>query len=85
MEAVFAIPISGGLGYLADSRWETGPLGLFIGLALGFAAFVLRLLKMRGLVAASEAPGAPDLRETKRDNQTRTGAHNRADSKQDAR
>lgn len=84
MEAVFAIPISGGLGYLADLKWEIAPLGLFVGLAFGFAAFVLRLLKMRGLVAASVGPQAPGPGETGRGAETRTGAH-RTDPKQDAR
>ncbi len=88
MEAVFAIPISGGLGYLADAKWETGPLGLFIGLAFGFAAFVLRLWKMRSLVAASDVPTAPGPvapDDTGRNNETHTGAQGSAGGKQDAR
>ncbi len=48
-EAVFAIPIAAGLGYWADRSWETDPWGLLLGLGFGFAAFVLRLLRARGL------------------------------------
>ena len=47
LEAVLAIPIGAGLGYLADKNLETAPVGLLIGFALGFAAFVLRVIRMR--------------------------------------
>lgn len=50
LEAVFAIPIAGGLGYWADSRFGTDPVLLIVGLALGFATFVVRLARMRKLV-----------------------------------
>ena len=50
LEAVFAIPIAGGLGYWADSRFGTEPVLLIVGLALGFATFVVRLSRMRRLV-----------------------------------
>jgi F0F1-type ATP synthase assembly protein I len=50
LEAVFAIPIAGGLGYWADSRFGTDPVLLIVGLALGFATFVVRLARMRRLV-----------------------------------
>ena len=47
LEAVLAIPIGAGLGYWADKNWEMGPVGLLVGFALGFAAFILRLIRMR--------------------------------------
>jgi F0F1-type ATP synthase assembly protein I len=50
LEAIFAIPIAGGIGYWADTRFETAPILLLIGLVLGFASFVLRLSSMRKLV-----------------------------------
>jgi F0F1-type ATP synthase assembly protein I len=50
LEAVFAIPIAGGLGYWADVRFGTGPIFLIVGLVLGFATFVVRLVRMRSLV-----------------------------------
>lgn len=50
LEAVFAIPIAGGLGYWADRHFGTDPVLLIGGLALGFATFVLRLARMRTLV-----------------------------------
>ena len=46
LEAVFAILISGGVGYWADARFGSAPLGLLVGLAIGFGAFVLRLFRL---------------------------------------
>jgi F0F1-type ATP synthase assembly protein I len=59
LEAVFAIPIAGGLGYWADRHFGTAPILLLVGLVLGFASFVLRLARMRKLV---EEP-SPEQRE----------------------
>ena len=58
LEAVLAIPIGIGIGYFVDVRLESSPIGLLVGAALGFAAFVRRLVSMRSLVesAAAEAP-----------------------------
>lgn len=47
MEAVFSVPVAIGLGYWADSRFGTEPIGMLVGAVLGFATFVLRLMKMR--------------------------------------
>lgn len=53
MEAVFAIVIAMGLGYWVDTYFESSPWGLVAGAVLGFAAFVMRLLRMNALVQAS--------------------------------
>lgn len=45
-EAVFAILIAAGLGLWADDHFGTSPRYLFIGTAIGFASFVLRLLRL---------------------------------------
>ena len=50
LEAVFSIPIAGGLGYWADAHFGTSPILLLAGLVLGFASFVLRLVGTRSLV-----------------------------------
>jgi F0F1-type ATP synthase assembly protein I len=55
LEAVFAIPVAGGIGYWADSRFGTAPWLLLVGLVLGFASFVIRLVRMRKLVEESSA------------------------------
>lgn len=45
-EAVVAILIAAGLGLWADTHFDTSPLYLLIGTVIGFAAFVLRLMKL---------------------------------------
>ena len=61
LEAVLAIPIGIGIGYFVDGRLGSSPIGLAIGAALGFAAFVRRLVSMRSLVeGAPPKDGSPD-------------------------
>jgi F0F1-type ATP synthase assembly protein I len=50
LEAVFSIPVALGLGYWADTYFGTSPILLLVGLVLGFASFVLRIVRMRKLV-----------------------------------
>jgi F0F1-type ATP synthase assembly protein I len=45
-EAVVAILIAAGAGYWADDYFETSPVFLILGTVLGFASFVLRLLRL---------------------------------------
>ncbi len=45
-EAVVAVLVAVGLGYLADKHFESSPLCLLIGGAVGFAAMVLRLIRL---------------------------------------
>jgi F0F1-type ATP synthase assembly protein I len=46
-EAVMAVLVGAGFGYWVDRRWETTPYGVIVGVVIGFAAMVLRLLRMR--------------------------------------
>ena len=46
LEAVMAILIATGIGYWADHRFETSPRYLLIGVGVGFASFVLRLVRL---------------------------------------
>ena len=62
LEAVFAIPVASGLGYWADTYFGTSPILLLVGLVLGFATFVVRIARMRGLVE-----DAGEENESKRD------------------
>ncbi len=57
LEAVLAIPIGIGIGYFVDGRLDSSPIGLVIGAALGFAAFVRRLVSMRSLVESAPREG----------------------------
>ena len=45
-EAVGAILVATLLGYGIDQYFETGPVGLLIGAGFGFAAFVVRLMRL---------------------------------------
>ena len=54
-EAVLAVPISTGIGYWVDQEFETAPVGLGIGAVIGFAAMVLRLVRMRPSESGSDA------------------------------
>lgn len=51
IEAVLAVVICTGGGYWVDTRFETEPAGLLVGLALGFTSFLVRLWRLRGLMA----------------------------------
>lgn len=57
VEAVLAVVIAAGAGYWIDSRFDTSPVGLLIGVTLGFAAFFLRLWRMRDLMTGSAGGG----------------------------
>jgi hypothetical protein len=46
-EAVMAVLVGAGAGYWADGHWDTAPYGVLAGVVIGFAAMVLRLLRMR--------------------------------------
>jgi len=64
LEAVLAIPIAILIGYFVDGRLDSSPIGLLIGAAIGFAAFIRRLVSMRSLVESAstqegEAPNEP--------------------------
>lgn len=66
-EAVLAVPISTGFGYWIDHTYDTSPVGLGIGAVIGFAAMVLRLVKMRpseGLQEAGSDEGSKSAGET---------------------
>ena len=58
-EAVMAILIVTGIGYWADQRFDTGPRYLLIGVVVGFASFVLRLLRL-GRLIQEPPPGDTD-------------------------
>ncbi len=45
-EAIGSVLIAVAFGYWVDSRWDTRPYGLLIGTVVGFAAMVLRLLRL---------------------------------------
>ncbi len=61
-EAIGSVLIACGLGYWIDSRWDTAPIGLLTGTVVGFAAMVLRLLRLGKLIhpdASESEDGSP--------------------------
>ncbi len=64
-EAIGSVLIAGAFGYWVDYRWDTAPVGLLVGTAVGFAAMVLRLVRL-GKEIHPELPGSdPGLGNTK--------------------
>ena len=57
-EAVMAVLVGAGAGYWIDSRWDTTPYGVISGVVIGFAAMVLRLLRLRHEVGSETDPTA---------------------------
>lgn len=45
-EATVAILICAGAGYWLDGHFDTSPIWLLVGVVVGFASFVLRLLRL---------------------------------------
>ena len=45
-EAVIAIPVAALFGYWVDGYFDTGPVFLLIGFAVGFASFTVRLIRL---------------------------------------
>lgn len=59
VEAVVAMVICALAGWWIDGRFGTGPWGLFVGMALGFAALLLRLLRIKTpTIGRPEQPAA---------------------------
>lgn len=55
IESVVAVGISGLAGYWVDRRFGTEPTGFLVGMTIGFAAFVLRIWRMRKLMGGTVA------------------------------
>ncbi len=60
VESVFAFVLPTLLGWWVDEKLGTSPLLLLIGLVLGFAAFFVRLWRLRSLMGGDAGgPGRP--------------------------
>lgn len=46
VELVAALAVGGGLGYLADSYFDSSPIGILIGVFLGMSAGLLNVYRM---------------------------------------
>ncbi len=62
LEAVFAILVAVAIGYFVDRRFGTSPGFLFVGVILGFSAFVLRLVRLGRALTPPEGEAPDDAR-----------------------
>ena len=60
LEAVFAIPVAVVFGYFADKHFGTSPIFLLVGVVLGFAAFVLRLVRLGRTIPVTQGDASQD-------------------------
>jgi hypothetical protein len=56
IEAVMAVLVGAAAGYWVDRRWGTTPYGVLVGVVVGFAAMVLRLLRMGREIPLGDVP-----------------------------
>ena len=60
-EAIGAMLISMFAGYWVDQRFETEPTGVLVGAVVGFAAFVLRLVRLGRKLHADQEQQTRDV------------------------
>lgn len=60
VEAVFAVVLPTLLGWWVDGKLGTSPTFLLIGIVLGFAAFFVRLWRLRSLMDGSDEGRPPE-------------------------
>jgi F0F1-type ATP synthase assembly protein I len=54
LQAGLSVVISMGFGHWADRYFDSSPIGLFIGLAIGFGAFTLRIWQLLNQQGSAE-------------------------------
>jgi F0F1-type ATP synthase assembly protein I len=64
-EAVFAVLIAGGIGYWLDGYFDSAPFGLLTGIAIGFASFTLRLVRLGREMQRQYSDEAEELKKLK--------------------
>jgi F0F1-type ATP synthase assembly protein I len=78
-EAIGSVLIAGAFGYWVDYRWDTTPVGLLVGTAIGFAAMVLRLIRLGKEIhpdstgAESGSAGLAGSKESNESNESKSG------------
>lgn len=73
IEAVVAMVFCALAGWWIDGRLDSGPIGLFAGMGIGFAAFLVRLLRIKApTLGKADLPPAPSADED-RDEDERGG------------
>jgi len=67
LESVLALVMTMGLGAWADSKFGTSPILLFVGLGIGFGAFILRLSRLSRQLSGESAGEVRPQSETRDD------------------
>jgi F0F1-type ATP synthase assembly protein I len=57
LQAALSVVISMGIGFWADDYFDSSPVGLFVGLAVGFGAFTLRIWQLMKQGSAEQGSG----------------------------
>ncbi len=68
-EAVFALLIAAGFGYWLDGYFDTAPVLLLIGTAIGFASFTLRLIRLGRWVHDADSDESGEVDESRNENE----------------
>lgn len=79
IEAVVAMVICALAGWWIDGRLGSGPWGLFIGMGIGFAALLLRLLRIKTPTIGRPTPAPRDAADERDPGWTRVLTPNRDD------
>jgi F0F1-type ATP synthase assembly protein I len=68
-EAVFALLIAAGFGYWLDGYFDTAPVLLLIGTAIGFASFTLRLIRLGRWMHVADSDDSGEVDESRNENE----------------
>jgi F0F1-type ATP synthase assembly protein I len=68
-EAVFALLIAAGFGYWLDGYFDTAPVLLLIGTAIGFASFTVRLIRLGRWMHSADLDESGEADELRNENE----------------
>jgi len=68
-EAVFALLIAAGFGYWLDGYFDTAPVLLLIGTAIGFASLTLRLIRLGRWMHGADSNESGEVDESHNENE----------------
>ena len=68
-EAVFALLIAAGFGYWLDGYFDTEPVLLLVGTAIGFASFTLRLIRLGRWMQGADSDESDEVDESRNENE----------------
>jgi F0F1-type ATP synthase assembly protein I len=69
-EAVIALLIAAGFGYWLDGYFDTAPMLLLIGTAIGFASFTVRLVRLGRWMHGADSGESGEIDESSNENES---------------